>query len=209
MCFMNNGHKKVGIMGGTFNPIHNGHLRLAECALDSFSLDEVLFIPSGISWLKAGQDIPKSNIRCEMTALAIEGNSRFKMSRIEAQRQGNSYSYETILALKNQNPLQDYYFIMGADSLVNLEKWKCPDILLRECVILAAVREDVDRKLLEKQIDHLKDQFVCDIRLLSMPRFDISSTMIRRLVSEGRDIRDYVPRKVVQYIDEKHLYRQS
>ena len=143
-----------------------------------------------------------------MTALALEGNARFKLSKIEADRAGNSYSYETILALKEQNPLHDYYFIMGADSLMNLEKWRCPEILLRECVILAAVREDVNHQQLERQIAHLKEHFVCDIRFLSMPRFDISSTMIRQLAAEGKEICDHVPEKVARYIREKHLYQK-
>ena len=121
--------KKVGIMGGTFDPIHNGHLVIAQAALDTMNLDEVLFIPSGTPYLKDLTTVLSKKERVSMTGLAIEDNPGFALSTIEIDREGNSYSYETLEELKKQNPDVEYYFILGADSLLYLEKWKLANFI--------------------------------------------------------------------------------
>ena len=202
-------NKKVGIMGGTFDPIHYGHLMLAQNALDTFSLDEILFVPSGTPWLKESTKVLSKNKRVSMTGMAIEDNPDFALSTIEIDREGNSYSYETIEELKKEQPDTDFYFIMGADSLLEIERWKHPDRLMADCTLLVAVRDDCDREGLEKQISYLTDKYQADIRILPANRMDISSTKIRQMIREGKSVRYMLPDQVIRFIEKNHLYRQE
>ena len=202
-------NKKVGIMGGTFDPIHYGHLILAQNALDTFSLDEILFVPSGTPWLKESTKVLSKNKRVSMTGMAIEDNPDFALSTIEIDREGNSYSYETVEELKRMQPKTDFYFIMGADSLLEIERWKHPDRLMTECTLLVAVRDDCDREGLEKQIIYLTDKYQADIKILPADRIDISSTKIRRLIREGKSVRYMLPDQIIRFIQKNHLYRQE
>lgn len=206
---MNSPSKKIGIMGGTFDPIHYGHLILAQSALDTFGLDDILFIPSGTPWLKESTKVLSKNKRVSMTGIAIEDNPRFALSTIEIDREGNSYSYETVNELKRIDPDAAYYFIMGADSLLKLESWKCPDLLMKECTILAAVRDDCDQTGLQKQIDYLTEKYGADIEILPSPRIDISSTQIREMIAGGKSVRYMMPDNVITFIRRNHLYERS
>lgn len=206
---MNSPSKKIGIMGGTFDPIHYGHLILAQNALDTFGLDDILFIPSGTPWLKESTKVLSKNKRVSMTGIAIEDNPRFALSTIEIDREGNSYSYETVNELKRIDPDAAYYFIMGADSLLKLESWKCPDLLMKECTILAAVRDDCDQTGLQKQIAYLTEKYGADIEILPSPRIDISSTQIREMIAEGKSVRYMMPDNVITFIRRNHLYERS
>lgn len=201
--------KKVGIMGGTFDPIHYGHLLLAQSALETFELDEILFVPSGTPWLKESTKVLPKNKRVSMTGMAIESNPDFALSTIEIDREGNSYSYETIEELKSHNPGVEYYFIMGADSLLEIEKWKYPDRLMKECTLLVAVRDDCDKEGLEKQIAYLKSKYEANICILNAKRVDISSTQIREYVAEGKSVRYMLPDSVIDFISKNHLYERS
>ena len=202
-------NKKVGIMGGTFDPIHYGHLILAQNALDTFSLDEILFVPSGTPWLKESTKVLSKNKRVSMTGMAIEDNPDFALSTIEIDREGNSYSYETVEELKRMQPKTDFYFIMGADSLLEIERWKHPGRLMAECTLLVAVRDDCDREGLEKQIIYLTDKYQADIKILPANIIDISSTKIRRMIREGKSVRYMLPDQVIRFIQKNHLYRQE
>lgn len=202
-------HKKIGLMGGTFNPIHNGHVMLAEHALTEYKLDEIWFIPSGISWLKSDQNVLDCITRKEMTELAIKNHPKFILSTIEIDREGNSYSYETVCELKKKNPAHEYFFIMGADSLLNVEKWVHPEILMHECKLLVAVRDDCDHMALHKQIELLSDKYNANISQLAMPKFDISSSKIRQLIQKGDSITGMVPVYVEKYIYEHKLYQKT
>lgn len=202
-------NKKVGIMGGTFDPIHNGHLIIAQCALESYQLDEILFVPSGIPWLKDISKVLNKKTRVSLTGLAIEGNQSFALSTIEIDREGNSYSYKTVEELKEQNPGVDYYFIMGADSLFEIETWKNPAELMKNCIILVAVRDEYNDIQMNEQIHYLQEKYHAEINLLQTPRLDISSTDIRRKVAEGKSIRYMLPDSVIDYIKKLHLYESS
>lgn len=206
---MNCQNKKIGIMGGTFDPIHYGHLLLAQNALDSYALDEILFIPSGTPWLKQSTKVLPKNKRVSMTGIGIEDNPHFALSTIEIDRDGNSYSYETVEELKKQNPGVDYYFIMGADSLLQIESWKCPDRLMKECTLLVAVRDNCDRNGLQKQIEYLKGKYAADIKILEAARIDISSTTIRNMIAEGKSVKYMLPDAVIAFIQKNHLYERS
>lgn len=196
-------------MGGTFDPIHYGHLLLAQNAQETFQLDDILFVPSGTPWLKESTKVLSKSKRVSMTGIAIEDNPRFALSTIEIDREGNSYSYETVEELKKHNPNVDFYFIMGADSLLQIESWKCPDRLMKECTLLVAVRDDCDRAGLEKQIAYLSERYEARIEILPAARIDISSTKIREMVQEGRSVRYMLPDSVIAFIQKNHLYERS
>ena len=199
--------RKVGIMGGTFNPIHNGHLTLAQEAFKQFTLDEVLFMPCGNAYMKADQDIESGQIRAEMTALAIRKSPYFTLSTLEIEQPGNTYTYQTLERLKKANPDTEYYFIMGADSLFHITKWALPERILSNCCILAAVRGDKTTADLETQLRMLEREYDADIRVLQTLPINISSSDIRRKISAGESIKDDVPEDVRTYIEKRGLYR--
>lgn len=198
--------KRKGIMGGTFNPIHVGHLLLAETAKETFKLDEILFIPSGYPYMKDTTEIAAKEMRLEMTRLAIADNPAFRLSAIEVEREGNTYTFETLLALKDMEPDTEFYFIAGADSLYSMELWKNPQLVFHNCTVLAAVRDDMHREELQKQMEYLKDKYNARIYLLPLKEITISSTDIRNRWKEKKSIRYMVPQKVIDYMREHHLY---
>lgn len=200
--------KRVGIMGGTFDPIHYGHLLLAEFAIEQYQLDEILFIPSGNPWLKDSSQVLDKKTRVSMTGLAIEDNPNFALSTIEIDREGNSYSYETLEILREKNPTTCYYFILGADSLLDIEKWKHPDRLMKSCTLLTAVRDDCDMEALKKQIEYLKNTYQAVVEILPMKRMDISSTDIREKIRDGKSVRYLLPDSVREFIEKNHIYQQ-
>lgn len=202
---------KIGIMGGTFNPIHNGHLMLGEYSYRSYRLDQVWFMPNGNPPHKAGISTSYSaDIRARMTELAIQDVPYFRLEDYEVKRQEPSYSYQTLEHFKEVYPEDSFYFIIGADSLFNINKWMKPERILKVCTILAAFRGDKDNsEIMNRQIELLKEQYGADtdIRLLSSPLMKVSSHELREMVSEGKSISGLVPETVEQYIKENGLYR--
>ncbi len=201
--------KKTGIMGGTFNPIHTGHLLLAENARDNFGLDEILFIPSGRSYMKREAEILDRRERYEMTLLATQDNPAFSVSDIEVRRSGNTYTCDTLARLKQQEPETDFYFIVGADSLFSMETWKEPERIFHDCTVLAAIRDDKDADRLKEQISYLTDKFGARIFQIAFREIDISSTDIRMRLANGQSIRYMVPDQVISYIEQHHLYTED
>lgn len=201
---------KIGIMGGTFNPIHNGHLMIAEYAYRQYSLDEVWFLPNGNPPHKDNPDIAKETIaRVEMTSLAIENIPYFKLNTYESERTEKSYSYQTIQYFKEQYPEHEFYFIIGADSLINIENWKYPEKIISNVTILAAYRDDMDTpEEMYERIDYLNEKYRGDIRLLKTPLLKISSHEIRQAIQEKKQVSD-IPAKVWEYILDKQLYSKE
>lgn len=199
--------KKIGIMGGTFDPIHLGHLLIAENAYEAFELDEILFIPSGIPYMKKG--VSDVIDRVNMTQIAIEDNSHFSLSTIEADKASNSYTYETLKELRRQNPENTYYYIVGADSLVNMCYWKEPSSIFEDAVILVANRIGNESTELLKKIEEYKVNFNADIKILPIKQVDISSTDIRGKVRKGKSIRYLVPDNVIEYINEHKMFMEG
>ena len=199
--------KKVGIIGGTFNPIHLGHLILAEYAYDEYQLDEILFIPSGISYFKNPNTVLDKKMRITLTGEAIEDNPHFALSTIETDRPGNSYTYETLEELKKKNPDVRYYLIIGADSLFQIDSWKEPDIIMKDAIILAASRNDQGIELLKEKADELMKKFHSEIHILTCPMIDISSTDIRNRIKEGKSIKYLVKEQTENYIKKYQLYK--
>lgn len=198
--------KKVGILGGTFDPIHIAHLILAENAWQQFELDTVLIMPSGDPPHKADKDVTPANHRTRMLQLAIDDNKHFKLSTVEIERAGKTYTAETLIELCKHNPDCEYYFIIGADSLFQIENWYHPEIIMSHAVLLAAVREQMDAAEVEEKIAQLKERYQADIRLLHTPNLSLSSSMIRKRVAEGASIKYMVPKDVEKYIYQNKLY---
>ena len=201
------GNKKVGIIGGTFNPIHMGHLILAERAWNEMGLDEILFIPTGISYFKDPNTVLDKKTRVALTGDAIGDNPHFALSTIEVDRPGNSYTYETLEELKKENPSNTYYLIVGADTLFQIESWKNPDIIMKDCIILAAVRKGQSLDELNVKKEELEKKYDAHISILSMPYVDISSTDIRERIAAGKSIRYMVKDVTLEYIEKHGLYR--
>lgn len=199
--------KKIGIMGGTFDPIHLGHLLIAENAYEAFELDEILFIPSGIPYMKKG--VSDVIDRVNMTKIAIEDNPHFMLSTIEADKASNSYTYETLKELRRQNPENIYYYIVGADSLVNMCYWKEPSSIFEDAVILVANRIGNESTELLKKIEEYKVNFNADIKILPIKQVDISSTDIREKLRKGKSIRYLVPDNVIEYINEHKMFMEG
>ena len=200
--------KKIGLMGGTFNPIHNGHLLLAEWAMEAENLDEVWFIPTGISYSKAYENVVSGTERLHMVNLAIAGNPSFHSSDIEIRRDGYTYTYETVETLHEQFPEYKFFFIVGADCLKSFGNWKEPARILEACSILAAVRGDVSLEELEAQRKYLIENLGGKINLFSFLNLEISSTEIRERVRQGKSIRYLLPPSVADYITEKGFYHE-
>lgn len=201
--------KKIGIMGGTFDPIHVGHLMLAEEAMTQKGFEEVWFIPTGCSYMKKDRDVVSPEERLEMVRLAIADNDRMKCLDIETRRTGYTYSYETFEYLKDLYPEYDFYFIFGDDCLFNIENWKYPERIFKAVKILAATRNDSDLKKMEMKGRELAEKYSAHIEFLNFPNIEISSTDIRDRISKGKSIRYLVPDACLEYIIEKRLYQNE
>ena len=201
-----NALRRIGILGGTFNPIHVGHLMLAQSAMDICSLDKVLIMPTGCSYLKDPSMVADKDHRIRMTELAITGNDRFELSTVETDRSGNSYTYETLDILCSANPDNRYYYIIGADTLFSIETWKRPEDILSRCTLVCAGRDDISAEEMKKKANSLKDRFGADVIIMDIPEIRISSTMIRDMIGRGMSCRYYLDDKVLDYIKDNNLY---
>lgn len=229
--------KRIGIMGGTFNPIHNGHLSIAEAAREQFVLEKVLFMPSGIPYMKDRREVLPVDVRCEMTALAIADTPHFELSKLEAadaEHGKNTYTFETLQKLRQADPEAEYYFILGADSLYAIESWKNPTLIFENCTILAAVREgepsfDIQsrhmpaRRMFEQekgdachasslnylrgQVRYLRETYHAAVEILKFAGMDVSSTQIRGKLRRGESVSGLVPEAVERYLQENVCYR--
>ena len=193
--------KKIGILGGTFNPIHNGHLMLAKEAYEQHNLDKVWIMVSPNPPHKAGTTIVDVIHRNNMVKAAIEPYDFMEFSDYEQRREGFIYTAETLTLLKKDYPENEYYFIIGGDSLENIEKWYHPEIVLTNCILLAAGRDDLFNEALISRINELNEKYNADIRMVKMQPMDVSSTEIR-----AGDFDD-IPDSVRKYIKENQLYK--
>lgn len=198
--------RKVGIMGGTFDPIHIGHLILAESAWQQFSLEKVLFMPSGNPPHKRDRNGASNEQRVDMVRAAIASNPHFELSLEEMHEQGYIYTKETLRRLRARHPDTDYYFIMGADSLLAFDSWNGPKEICEQCILAVAVRDSMDMRALDEAIEHVRETYMADVRKLESPNLDISSHNIRAWIQEGKSTRYYLPDPVLEYIFEKDIY---
>ncbi len=205
-----NNHKRIGIMGGTFDPIHMGHLILGEQSFEQLHLDKVLFMPSGNPPHKRNRAGRASDgQRVDMVRLAIEDNPHFELSLAEMHETGYTYTYRTLEELKEQNPDTDYYFIIGADSLFTFDEWKEPARICRACTLIVAVRDHASSDELNQEIKRLSAEYEGHFTLLDTMNIDVSSHQIRSWVSEGKSLKYYVPDPVISYMKENGIYRKK
>lgn len=200
--------KKIGIMGGTFDPVHIGHLILGEKAYEQFGLNQVLFMPAGNPPHKQNREGRASDEqRIEMVRRAIKGNPHFALSLEEMNADGYTYTYLTLERLKNRNPDAEYYFIIGADSLFDFDGWKEPERICRACQLLVAGRDHVEMEKLKQQMEILEKKYQGKFLPLDVPNLDISSKMLRAWIGSEESVRYYVPETVYSYILEQKIYR--
>lgn len=218
---------KIGIMGGTFNPIHTAHLILAEEAYEQLGLDKILFMPSKKPPHKLNEEIVNNEHRMNMITLSIQGNEHFELSTLELEREGITYTSDTLRELTTSSQVQltsesmthsnmltqplkssgdkEYYFIVGGDSLFMMESWWEPEVIFRLSHIVVAIRGEAKEDLKDK-IAYLTDKYNASIHLLHTPNLEISSHELRKSRKDGKSIRYYVPELVYQYIVDNDLY---
>lgn len=200
--------KRLGIMGGSFDPIHNGHLGTAEALQEKLKLDEVLFIPAFISPFKQWKEAAPGTDRLAMVKLAIEGHPSWKATDMELKRTGVSYTYDTIEELKKQYGLEwELYFLTGADSVRELHKWYRIQDMLKLCTFVVATRPGYDARSKELKDKLIKNKLT-NIIWVETPAIEISSTEVRAKVRNHESIDKFVPKAIVEYIRQRDLYRQ-
>ena len=198
--------EKYGIFGGSFNPIHYGHLMICEYIKEEMGLDKVIFIPTG--------NPPHKEIgvsaedRYEMVRLAISPNPDFEISDIETTRVNLSYTVDTIRELKKIYKEEKLYFLIGLDSLFQLKTWKKIGDLSQEIEFVVALRPGyIDKEEINNEIDFLRENFGTKINLIKTPLYEISSTDLRDRIHEGKSLRYLIPKKVLDYIEESGFYK--
>lgn len=198
----------IGVFGGTFDPIHFGHLTVAEEVRVKLGIDRLLFVPAGQPWLKANRPVSPAEHRLEMLSLAITENRHFTISTIEVDRPGPSYAVDTITALKRYlGDAVNIFFLLGSDALAELPQWKEPSRLVQMCQLVAFNRPGASPfslELLESAIPGISDH----VSFVEVSQIDISATRIRNLVAQGISLRQLVPQAVERYILEKKLYTE-
>lgn len=197
--------KRIGVFGGSFNPIHIGHLVIAESAWQEFNLEKVIFIPTGDTPNKGMHEINKYD-RYSMVNEAIQGNSHFTISPIERDRSGVSYTVDTLhLLCKQYDKEIEFYFICGTDALADLPTWKYNKELLSICHFICASRPGYEEKL-KKSVEFFGELGREKIHFLRVPELEISSTILRDLLAQNKSARYFIPDKVIRFIKDHHLY---
>ncbi len=199
--------KKTGIMGGTFDPIHKGHVMMGAAALTQYGLDQVYFMPTGTPAYKMGQrQITEGIHRAAMVQLAVCDHKGLMFSDMELKRAGNTYTSDTLQALHQEHPDTEYYYIVGADSIDYMDHWHCPEIIFQNAVILAAGRCTQTEERFLQTIEFLQDKYGADIRILDMPQVPVSSSFLREKIAQGQDVSEWLSEGVSEYIRQNRLY---
>lgn len=198
--------KKTGIMGGTFDPIHLGHLGVASAALEEGGLEEVIFMPAYIQPFKQDRYVADPDDRLNMLNLSCMHEDRFKVSTWEIEQETVSYTYDTVMHILSEEKIEKISFIMGSDSFLQIEKWYKGKDLLKVCSFIVGLRETNDRKAVEEYAVRLNGEYGSDIILLEKNMLPISSSMIRDMVINNKPITGLVSPLVEEYIYSHELY---
>ena len=197
---------RVGIIGGTFDPIHLAHIYIAEEAKKKLNLDKVIFMPAGIQPLKTDKKVTEASLRLEMVQKAIEGKIGFEVSDYEIKKEGKSYTYKTLEHFYKE--YKDLYFITGADCLLDIDKWKEIEKIFSLCKFVVFTRPGYNNNELVNKKRFVEEKYNGDIILLEVPGIHISSTEIREKVINNEKVDDILPAVVLDIIKEKGLYRE-
>ncbi len=195
----------IGIFGGTFNPIHNGHMHLANMALRELELSRLIFIPSNIPPHKASENLCSNDDRFKMCSLAVSGIQKFQVSDYELTRPGKSYSVYTAEYFRELFPSERIFMLIGSDMLLSFDSWYRYQDILKTVDLAVVSRENDDREILEKKADFLKKYG--NIKIIDSAPYVISSTEIREKIKRDEKFSCYLPEKVVQYIRLNNLYK--
>ncbi len=200
--------RKIGIMGGTFDPIHIGHLILGEAAHRQFGLETVYFMPAGNPPHKRNRAGRATDAqRLEMVRRAIASNPHFELSEREMNPDGYSYSYRTLEALNSEHPDCSFYFIIGADSLFDFDTWREPARIAAACSLVVATRNQTDPVRFEQEIETKRKTYNGTFLRLDTPNLDISSHHLREMIQKEESVKYYIPDPVIEYIQQEHIYR--
>jgi nicotinate-nucleotide adenylyltransferase len=191
---------RLGILGGTFNPIHVAHLSIAEQVGEACGLGKVLFVPAHIPPHKDSPDIAPAEDRYRMTVLATESNPRFEVSRIEVDRSGTSFTKDTLRELLKKYPGRELFYIIGSDAVAELPTWREPDVVVKLAKLLVVNRPG-------SELERLDERFRKNVEVVNVSASDVSSTEIRERIRKGLSIGHLVPPKVERYIKENGLYQ--
>lgn len=197
---------KLGIMGGTFNPIHSGHIEIARIAREAADLDEVIFLPDGEPPHKAASTLAPAVSRYNMTVLAVYTQPFFSASDMEIRRSGTTYTVDTLMQLKAEHPCDDIYYIVGADTLYQVEHWSRPHLLGQMCSLIVVPRPGSDEAALKAQAEHVEGALNIRLILAGECGPEISSTLIRERAGRGETLQGLVPQPVADYIAQHGLY---
>lgn len=200
---------KKGIIGGTFDPIHNGHLYIAHEALHMLSLDSILFMPAGNPPLKTERKKTDASIRYELVKMAIRNEKKFALSSYEIEQNGISYTYKTMEHLKATEPETEWYFITGADCLINLNLWKNVERILVACRLVVFNRPGFTKENILLQKKKIEEHYKKEILFLDLNLLDISSTAIKNMIKEGRDVSYLLPESVYNTVLELGIYSRG
>ena len=199
--------RKAGIMGGTFDPIHIGHLILGETAHQQFGLDVVYYMPAGNPPHKQNRKGRATDEqRIEMVRMAIASNPHFDILLDEMNADGYSYTYRTLEKLREKYPENDYYFIIGADSLTDFDTWREPQRIMDNCHMVAATRNHMAAEVFDELLEKRRKQFRGDFLKLDSPNLDVSSNHLRAMIRENISVKYYLPDDVIAYIEEHQIY---
>lgn len=198
---------KKAIFGGTFDPIHNGHLHVAYEALERFDLDNIIFMPSGNQPLKINKPVTNAEIRYEMVNSVINNEPKFNISRYEIDKKGLSYTYETLEYFNRLEKNTEWYFLTGADCLVDIYMWKNVPRILELCKFLVFSRGGYSAEKLYKQKEKAEKDFQKEILLLNIPALDISSTNIRERIKQNKNVSYLMPEAICEIIKQFNLYK--
>ena len=198
---------EIGILGGSFDPFHLGHLSIAEAAIEELNLTKVILIPTKVSPFKLGKKMASEKDRVAMTRLAAQEDEKFEVSTIETDRSSVSYTYKTLELLKKSMENTKIWFMMGTDSFVSLESWYKGQELLEVYSFAVAARPGFDVSVVEYKAEKYRVKYGAEVRILHNRMLDISSTEIKEAIKEGRSIEGYVPQRIERYIDEHGLYK--
>lgn len=201
-------HKKIGILGGTFDPFHRGHFMLAETAYRQFSLDEVWILPNGNPPHKKEIEQTDFETRCEMISLAIEDTPSMKLCEVESSEDCYHYTYQTLMYLTEKHPDCRFFFIIGADSLNDFPTWKKPEIISRLCTLIVACRDEAGISELEKKSHEIEKIYGAECRILNSPKVDAASKEIRTMIVQDENAAPYLDKKVLEYIQDNNLYKK-
>jgi nicotinate-nucleotide adenylyltransferase len=196
---------RLGILGGAFNPPHIGHMVCAQEAVLQLGLERLILVPMGVAPHRQIEQDPGAEARVEMCERAVDDDERFEVSRVEIDRAGPSYTVETLRALHAEGADDELFLVLGGDQAAALPKWHEPEEVLRLATAAVVHRAGFHREAVAVQIASLKG--AAGVRFFDMPRIDVSSTLVRRRVAEGRPIRYLVPERVGAYIEEHGLYK--